>query len=47
MQKKVHSLEVDVETHRVYAPEQEEDGAPVARMIVYDALLGPKAAPVK
>ncbi|HEV2177007.1 MAG TPA: YncE family protein [Terriglobia bacterium] len=36
--KKVHSLAVDVSTHRVYAPEQEEDGRPVARMVVYDAL---------
>jgi YVTN family beta-propeller protein len=33
----VHSLAVDPETHRVYAPEQEEDGVPVARLIVYDA----------
>ncbi len=35
---KVHSLAVDKETHRVYAPEQEEDGRPVARMVVYEAL---------
>lgn len=34
---KVHSLAVDGETHRVYAPEQEEGGRPVSRMIVYDA----------
>jgi YVTN family beta-propeller protein len=47
VQKKVHSLAVDVETHRVYAPEQEENGAPVARMIVYDALPNPKAAPAR
>lgn len=33
----VHSLAVDTETHRVYAPEQEESGIPVARMIVFDA----------
>jgi DNA-binding beta-propeller fold protein YncE len=26
--KKVHSLAVDFETHRVYTPEQEEDGRP-------------------
>jgi YVTN family beta-propeller protein len=38
VQKKVHSLAVDVQTHRVYAPEQEEDGKRVARMIVYEAL---------
>jgi DNA-binding beta-propeller fold protein YncE len=38
VQKKVHSLAVDIFTHRVYAPEQEEDGKPVSRMIVYDAV---------
>ncbi|MGI8962224.1 MAG: YncE family protein [Bryobacteraceae bacterium] len=38
VQKKVHSLAVDVRTHRVYAPEQEENGRPVARMIVYEAI---------
>src|SRR5207245_3081036 len=38
VQKRVHSLAVDAATHRVYAPEQEEDGRPVARMIVYDAV---------
>jgi len=38
VQHAVHSLAVDAETHRVYAPEQEEDGEPVARMIVYDAI---------
>ena len=37
VQKLVHSLAVDTATHRVYAPEQEEDGRPVARMIVYEA----------
>ncbi len=37
VQKFVHSLAVDTATHRVYAPEQEEDGKPVARMIVYEA----------
>lgn len=37
-QPKVHSLAVDAETHRVYAPEQQENGHPVARMIVYDAV---------
>jgi len=31
----VHSLAVDPQTHRVYAPEQEENGIPVARLIVY------------
>jgi DNA-binding beta-propeller fold protein YncE len=35
---KVHSLAVDVQTHRVYAPEEEAGGRPVARMVVYDAV---------
>ncbi len=39
VQKKVHSLAIDPETHRVYAPEQEEDGKPVARMIVYEPVV--------
>lgn len=37
----VHSLAVDATTHRVYAPEQEEDGRPVARMIIYEAVQTP------
>jgi DNA-binding beta-propeller fold protein YncE len=40
VQKAVHSLAVDTRTHRVYAPEQEEDGRPVARLIVYEAVAG-------
>ena len=36
VQKLVHSLAVASATHRVYAPEQEEDGKPVARMVVYE-----------
>ena len=38
VQKMVHSLAVDTATHRVYAPEQQENGEPVARMIVYEAI---------
>ena len=38
VQKKVHSVAVDAETHRVYAPEQEEDGKAVARMVVYEVV---------
>lgn len=34
----VHTLAVDTATHRVYAPEQQEDGHPVARMMVYEAI---------
>jgi len=37
VQKLVHSLAVDPATHRVYAPEQEEDGKPVARMVIYES----------
>ncbi len=38
VQKKVHSIAVDTLSHIVYAPEQEENGLPVARMEVYDAI---------
>jgi len=38
--KKVHSLVVDVRTHRVYAPAEEEDGRPVAKMLVFEAVPG-------
>jgi DNA-binding beta-propeller fold protein YncE len=38
VQHAVHSLAVDLETHKVYTPEQEEDGKPVARMVVYEAV---------
>src|ERR1700730_8204528 len=41
VQHAVHSLAVDVDTHRVYTPEQEEDGKPVARMVVYHAIPDP------
>ena len=34
----IHTLAVNLQTHRVYAPEQEEDGKPVARMVVYEAV---------
>ncbi|HXR98287.1 MAG TPA: YncE family protein [Terriglobales bacterium] len=40
VQHAVHSLAVDLETHRVYTPEQEEDGKPVAKMVVYAAGAG-------
>jgi polyribonucleotide nucleotidyltransferase len=38
VQKKVPSLAVDPDTHRVYAQEQEEDGKAVGRMVVYEAV---------
>jgi DNA-binding beta-propeller fold protein YncE len=41
VQHAVHSLAVDPKTHRVYTPEQEEDGKPVARMVVYEAVARP------
>src|SRR5262249_41654633 len=37
---KVHSLAVDMETHRVYAPEEQEQGRPVARIVVFEAVTG-------
>jgi DNA-binding beta-propeller fold protein YncE len=37
----VHTLAVDLETHRLYTPEQEADGKPVARMVVYEATTSP------
>ena len=40
VEKMVHSLAVDTKTHRVYAPEQQERGRPVSRMIVYEAVIG-------
>ena len=41
VQHAVHSLAVDPETHRVYTPEQEENGKAVARMVVYEAVTTP------
>jgi DNA-binding beta-propeller fold protein YncE len=35
----VHTLAVDLQTHRVYTPEQEADGKPAARMTVYEAVV--------
>src|SRR4051812_3403384 len=45
VQKLVHSLAVDSASHRVYAPEQQENGRPVARMIVYEAITGASKQP--
>jgi hypothetical protein len=36
VEKLVHSLAVDSSTHRVYTPEQQENGWPAARIIVYE-----------
>jgi YVTN family beta-propeller protein len=38
VQRRVHTLAVDIRTHRVYAPEQEEDGHGVARMLIFEAV---------
>src|SRR5437764_5333966 len=38
VQHSVHTVAVDQKTHRLYTPEQEEDGKPVARMVVYEAV---------
>lgn len=39
VQRAVHSLAVDPQTHRVYTPEQEEDSRPVARMVVFEPVV--------
>jgi len=41
VQKRVHSLAVDPNKHLIYAPEQEADGKPVARMVIYESLARP------
>ncbi len=38
VQKKVHSLAIDLSNHRVYVPEQEEDGVPTAKIVVFEAV---------
>lgn len=38
VQKKVHSLAVDPGTHKLYAPEQEEQGQPAARIAIFDGV---------
>jgi DNA-binding beta-propeller fold protein YncE len=40
VQPKVHSLAVDLQTHRVYAPEEWADGKPASRLVVYEPVLG-------
>ena len=36
VQKKVHSLAIDLDTHHVFAPEQEHDGTPAARIAIFE-----------
>lgn len=38
VQKKVHSLAIDPTNHRIYAPEQEENGAPAAKIAVFEVV---------
>lgn len=38
VQKKVHSLAIDLNNHRVYAPEQEENGSPAAKIAIFAAV---------
>jgi DNA-binding beta-propeller fold protein YncE len=45
VEKMVHSVAVDLATHRLYAPEQEEQGRPVARMVVYEAVVSDRSKP--
>ena len=46
VQKKVHSLAVDTETHRIYAPEEQANGRPVARIAIYEPVaMQPSARP--
>lgn len=40
VQRKVHRLAIDPEDHRVYAPEQEENGAPAAKIAVSEVVRG-------
>jgi DNA-binding beta-propeller fold protein YncE len=42
VQKLVHSLAVDTATHRVYTPEQQTDGKPAARIVIYEPSSTPK-----
>ena len=38
VQKKVHSLAIDLSNHRVFVPEEEENGAPAAKIVVFEAV---------
>jgi DNA-binding beta-propeller fold protein YncE len=38
VQKKVHSLAIDLSNHRVYVPEQEENGTPAAKIAVFEVV---------
>jgi DNA-binding beta-propeller fold protein YncE len=38
VEKKVHSLAIDPSNHRIYVPEQEENGAPAAKIAVFEVV---------
>jgi len=38
VQKKVHSLAIDLATHKLYVPEQEENGAPAAKIVIFETV---------
>lgn len=38
VEKKVHSLAIDLTTHKLYVPEQEEHGRPAARIAVFEVI---------
>ena len=40
VQPRVHSLAVDLQTHRIYTPEEWADGKPASRMVVYEPVPG-------
>jgi YVTN family beta-propeller protein len=41
VEKKVHCLAVHMNTHKIYVPEQEENGRPAARIAIFDAVVSP------
>jgi YVTN family beta-propeller protein len=41
VERHIHSLAVDQRTHRVYAPAEQEQGRPVSKMFVFEAVTNP------
>ena len=41
VQKRVHSLAIDPATHKLYVPEEQENGAPAAKIVIFDAVPVP------
>lgn len=44
VERKVHSLAVDQATHKLYTPEEQEDGKPVAKMILYEPVANQRGS---